>query len=269
MQLQGLMVSAVAILNIWIALDFGFDGYGKNIALFGLDGRLAGVTGELMVLGASIIMAWQSKSLWRTQWQYMSFIAGLLFLSSLRWAGIDPGIDPAKSGAWLHRSVVLLVSSAMMTLLSSFGLRKVISSKSDWIATGKRMIPFFGGLAILMLGLVLAQEWISYQQINRTPLVNAEIFVVAAIIAVMLAICIAFAVRAEWDPLRLSDSGRQLYVYIAEVLSGVDRHTSATDKTRMVRLGHNRALLDGADHGRGICRHRLKRIVPPSQVACA
>jgi len=213
-QLQALIVSVAAALNVWIALDFGFDGCGKNIALFGLDGRLTVITGNLMILGAAIVMAWQAKSTWCIRWQYAAFIAGLLFLSSLRWTGIDP----AQAGPWLHRSVVLLVSAAMMTLLCSFGLRKVISISSDWIRSGQRMAPFFGSLSMLMLALVLVQEWNLYQDIIGTPLATAEIVAVAVIIAAMLATCLAFAVRAKWDPLRLSDNGRQAYVYIAEVL---------------------------------------------------
>jgi hypothetical protein len=168
-----------------------------------------------MVLGAAIVMAWQTKSEWRVQWQYASFIAGLFLLSSFRWAGIDP----AQAGSWLHRSVVFLVSAAMMTLLCSFGLKKVISSKSDWIATARRMTPFFGGMAILTLALVLGQEWFSYRDKIGTPLVTGEIVVVAVIVAAMLATCLAFAVREDWDPLRLSPAGRQAYVYLAEALA--------------------------------------------------
>jgi hypothetical protein len=215
MQIQAFVACVAGALGVWVALDFGFDGVAKGVALFGLSGRLVGITTMLMVLGAAIVMAWQAKSAWRVQWQYASFIAGLFFLSSLRWAGIDP----AQAGPWLHRGVVLLVSAAMMTLLSSFGLRKVISSKSDWIGIGRRMTPLFGGVTILTLGLVLAQEWIWCQGKTGAPLVTTEVVAVAVIVAAMLAICLAFAVRADWDPLRLSPSGRQAYVYIAEALA--------------------------------------------------
>jgi hypothetical protein len=215
MQLQAFAACIAGALSVWLALDFGFDGLAKDIALFGLSGRLIGITNLLMVLGAAIVMAWQTKSEWRVQWQYASFIAGLFLLSGFRWAGIDP----APSGPWLHRSVVFLVSAAMMTLLCSFGLKKVISSKSDWIATARRMTPLFGGATILTLALVLGQEWISYQDKIGTSLFTGEIVVVAVIVAAMLATCLAFAVREDWDPLRLSLAGRQAYVYLAEALA--------------------------------------------------
>lgn len=212
--LQAVIACIAIAFDLWIALDFRFDGLGKGIALFGLDGRLAAVTGSLMILGASILMAWQSESAWRTRWQYMAFIVGLLFMSCLRWAKIDSELV----GPWLHRSVVLLVSSTMMTVLTSFGLRKVISKTSDWVVIGKRMSPMFGSLAIFMLGAVLIQEWRFYQPMIGTPLVNAQIVAVGVIIAAMLATCITFAIRSDLDPLKLSENGRQAYVYIAELL---------------------------------------------------
>ncbi|MGA2798300.1 MAG: hypothetical protein ABSE63_12020, partial [Thermoguttaceae bacterium] len=215
MQIQALAACVAGALGVWVALDFGFDGLAKGVALFGLSGRLMGITGLLMVLGGSIVMAWQAKSAWRVQWQYASFVAGLLLLSSLRWAGIDP----AQAGPWLHRGVVFLVSATMMTMICSFGLKKVISSNSDWIGIGRRMAPLFGGVSILTLGLVLAQEWFWCQGKIGAPLVTTEVVIVAMIVAAMLATCLAFAVRADWDPLRMSPSARQAYVYIAEALA--------------------------------------------------
>jgi hypothetical protein len=212
---QAFVVCVAGALGVWLALDFGFDGLAKGAALFGLSGRLIGITDMLMVLGAAIVMAWQAKPARRVQWQYVSFIAGLFVLSSFRWAGIDP----AQGSPWLHRSVVFLISAAMMTLLCSFGLRKVLPSINDWIAAARRMTPAFGVVAVLMLGLVLGQEWFSYRDKVSTPLVMWEIIAVAAIVAAMLATCLAFAVREDWDPMRLSPAGRQAYVYLAEVFA--------------------------------------------------
>ena len=187
MLFQAVVFSVACALAIWTALDFGFDGLAKGVALFGLSGRLIGSMGVLMALGGAIVMAWQARPAWRFSWQCASFIAGMFYLSSLRWAGIDP----AQTGPWLHRSLVFLVSSAMMTLLCSFGLKKVISAKSDWIGVGQRMAPFFGGATILTLGLILAQKWLLYQYKIGAPLAGTEIIAVALIVAAMLAACLA------------------------------------------------------------------------------
>ena len=51
MQLQALVACVAGALGVWVALDFGFDGVAKGVALFGLSGRLVGITTMLMVLG--------------------------------------------------------------------------------------------------------------------------------------------------------------------------------------------------------------------------
>ena len=84
MLFQAFVFSVACALAIWTALDFGFDGLAKGVALFGLSGRLIGSMGVLMALGGAIVMAWQARPTWRFSWQCASFIAGMLYLSSLR-----------------------------------------------------------------------------------------------------------------------------------------------------------------------------------------
>ncbi len=107
MQIQAFIALAVMLLNIWVSLDFWFDGLAKGEALFGMSGRLLGITSFLMLLGGAITMAWQAKLSWRTGWQCGSFVIGLLLLCSLRWAGIDlrspaPGCTAALF-CWFRR----------------------------------------------------------------------------------------------------------------------------------------------------------------------
>ena len=143
-----------AALAVWLAIDFSFDGVGESVALFGWSGRSSGPPAALILIGAAIVMAWQTTGAWRAGWQYAAMAAGVLFTSSIGWAGIDA--DPATGDArWLHRSVNLLVSASMMTLLTSFGLARVLPRNSDWITCGRKARTAFAGLALLMLAIVL------------------------------------------------------------------------------------------------------------------
>ena len=152
---QALLALTVAGLAMWIAVDFSFDGLGKGVAQFGLAGRWAACPAALLLIGTSILMAWQSRGRWRAAWQYAAMIAGVLFTSSLGWAALDAS-SPAP---WQHRSINLLVSVSMMTLLTSFGLARVLPSHSDWILRGRRAMPAFAGLA---LGLLIAVSWLRW-----------------------------------------------------------------------------------------------------------
>lgn len=151
---QALLVSTVAALAVWIALDFSFDGMGKGVALFGLAGRWAACPAALMLIGTAILMAWQSRGPRRAAWQYAAMIAGVFFTSSIGWAALDA----TSSAPWHGRSVNLLVSASMMTLLTSFGLARVLPRHSDWILRGRRAMPAFAGLALGMLAVVLGQR---------------------------------------------------------------------------------------------------------------
>lgn len=152
--LQALLALTVAGLTICIAIDFSFDRLGRGVALFGLAGRWAACPAALMLVGTTILMAWQSRARWRAGWQYAAMVAGMLFTSSLGWAALAA----TAPEPWHHRSVNLLVSASMMTLLTSVGLARVLSRDSDWIQRGRRAMPAFGGLALSLLAIVVAQR---------------------------------------------------------------------------------------------------------------
>jgi hypothetical protein len=124
---------------------------GKGIALLGLAGHRAANPAALMLLGATMLMAWQSSEPWRGRWQYAAFGAGLLFTTSLSWAGIEPG----TADTWHRRVVALLISTAMMTLLSRFGLARAIPRAGDWLVRARRASLLFATTATVMAVLAL------------------------------------------------------------------------------------------------------------------
>jgi hypothetical protein len=218
---QAVLTAVAAGLAVWVSIDFGFDGVGRGIALFGLAGRVAGALGMLMLLAATILMVWQAEkgAGWRFHWQYAALAAGLLLGSCCGWALLDPNPDfPAGKAPWLHRSVALLAAAAAMTLVSTVGLARLLPKTSDWIAAGRRTLPHFGGLTLVVLGLVLAQEACLFDRSAGTPMASWAIAIVAAALAFLIVACVALAVSPQSDPLGLSDRGRQAYVYAVEAL---------------------------------------------------
>lgn len=154
---QALLALTVAGLATWIALDFSFDGLGQEVALFSLAGRSEACPATLMLIGTSILMAWQSRARWRAGWQYAAMIAGVLFTSSIGWVALDAD-SPAP---WQHRSLNLLISVSMMTLLTGVGLARVLPRDSDWIVRARRAMPAFASLALGLLAIVIVQRLLS------------------------------------------------------------------------------------------------------------
>jgi len=228
---QAFLAAVAAGLAIWISIDYSLDGTGSHralfdlterlepVALFGVTGRRAGPSAALMLVGAAIVMAWQTRGRWRAGWQYAALAAGVLLSSSLGWMSLDATEGtPTGDFPWLHRSVNLMVSAAMVTLLAGFGLAKIFPAAADWIVRGRRAVPWLGGLALAMLAVILVQEIsfvVGYGEVRMT---HWAVLIVAAALAGLAAGCIAFAVTPRWDPLSLSDRGRTAYVYVAEAL---------------------------------------------------
>ena len=71
----------------------------------------------------------------------------------------------------------------------------------------------------MMLVLVLSCEAIYFNPQSGAPMALPAVVLVAAVLSALTVQCLLFAVMPSWDPLGLSDNGRQLYVYAAQVLA--------------------------------------------------
>jgi hypothetical protein len=156
---QALLAATAALLAGWICADYSFDHLGEGVALVGLAGRQASCPAALMLLGATILMAWQSVGTCRAAWQYAALGAGILFTTSIGWARLEADPSGLSGPAiWFARCTHLAVTGSMMTLMSGFGLGRVLPRGTDWVPRGRRAMPFFAGLTLaMMLVLVLRQ----------------------------------------------------------------------------------------------------------------
>ncbi len=212
--LQGAIAAAGAAVCVAVSLDFGFDGTMQQQALLGLVGRSAAIPGALMLLGVAVVMAALTPRAARRAWHYAGFAAGLLLQCSVGWALIEP----TARASWLHRSVTLMVAAAMMTLLASVGLARIMPGARRWIASARRVAPVMGTTALAALVAVLVQEAAWFRSAGEVPISAWGIAVVAAALLGLVAACIAFAVVPGLDRLGLTERGRTAYVYAAEGL---------------------------------------------------
>jgi hypothetical protein len=152
-RMQACLAAVSAAMIIWILVDPAFAALGHDVALFGLAGRLTTCPAALMLVGATILMAWQTRAPWRGVWQYAALGAAVLFSTSVGWARLDPAAD----ALWYQRSKYVLISVSMMTLLTWFGLARVLPHSGDWITRARRVAPLFASLAALVLLLVIVR----------------------------------------------------------------------------------------------------------------
>lgn len=216
---QAALVAASAALCAWIAIDPRYDGMGAGLAVLPFYGHTQVTPAALMVLGAVILMAWQSAGALRRRWQYTAMATGVLVTSTLGWVWVAAGAG--ADAPWLRRTTTLLATSFMMSVLGRFGLRRVLARGSDWIEAGRRAAPAFAAAAGGLLVLVAIQEAWLFDPRRGVPMTPTTIGVVAGIALLLAAVCLATAVGRRPDPLRLDPAGRTLYVYAAEAILAI------------------------------------------------
>jgi hypothetical protein len=210
---QAAAVGVAAALAAWISIDLGFDAVTQPVLAWPA-GRMAGLAASILLLPAAGTMAAATGNRWRTAWQYIALGLGVLLFAAPGWALLQP-----KWGdLGMHRSVVLMVAAVIMALASGFGLERIVSIGSDWVAAGSRAFPALAALALLVLVATLGQEFYHYVPDKGAPMALPAVVIVAAALAGLVVGCLACAVAPRLDPFGLSDHGRTVYVYAAEAI---------------------------------------------------
>jgi hypothetical protein len=219
------VAAAVTLLTLWICSAFA-DWHD----------RLAGPLASATLFAAGVVLA--GRNSFRLQLATLSLAAVVVI--ELGWAGIDPGgRDPAL--VWLHRSVVVMVSLALLTVVYGLVLARWLA-KSAWGDSFRRMGPILGVLGTVMVGIILLQEATVFEghktiatfvarmlrtepppglqagALDIAPMAPVAIASVAAAFVGLIVAALSFALVPGRDPLGLSERGRRWYVYAAEVL---------------------------------------------------
>jgi hypothetical protein len=144
-----------------------------------------------------------------------TLLLGVVACACLHIAFVGP-TDPAP---WLHRTVLLMAAVTWCSAAYGMLLPRILPAESGWGPLARRLATPLGGVACGLLFLTLIQEFALYdRQTHHTPLTLAGVIVVAVALLVLVAGALTFALSPASDVLRLSERGRTLYVYAAEVL---------------------------------------------------
>jgi hypothetical protein len=198
---QVTLAGVIAILSVWMTLDFG-----------ALTDRLAGPAAAALLIPVGVLLA-VSRPL--TGLRHATLIIGVLALTELGWAVLGSQ-GPAP---WLHRNALLMVALALATAGYGILLPRLLRDYPDWADCGRRIGPVLAVLAALQLVIVLVQETLLFDpETHRAPLAVWGIVAVIVGLALLIVAAFRFAVVPGRDPFGLSERGRTLYVYGAEVL---------------------------------------------------
>jgi hypothetical protein len=191
-------------LGLWTVLHFDT-----------LSDRLGSPLAAALLIGASVLLA-EVPDRWQKEVRYVALVLGVFAVTMLGWAILDP----AQAAPWLHRSALLLVALAITTAVYGVILPRVLNPFSQWAHAAGRTGPVLAILASAQLLIVLGHEAALYDPVARhTPMAWWGILAVALGLALLIVAAFRFAVVPAREPFGLSETGRTLYVYGAELLA--------------------------------------------------
>ncbi|MBI3837327.1 MAG: hypothetical protein HY288_05265 [Planctomycetia bacterium] len=118
----------------------------------------------------------------------------------------------------LHALVVLAAALAAVAVLYGFGLAKLLSESSDWLAPARKSTPWLAALSAAAIVAILGVEVYQFSLSDEVQIAWPAVIVVAATLAGLSAAALTAAILPGRDPLGLSQRGRTLYVYAAEMI---------------------------------------------------
>jgi hypothetical protein len=214
------VVSCVVLgLSLWMAVAFGrtIDRLGGPLAATFLipAGVLAVTASGKRSIGSTPLFQIDPRTA-AGQLRYATLALGVVAAVEASWASL---IEPGAPAAWLHRTVLLMVVLAAMTVGYGVGLARLGRQLTDWADSARRLGPVLGILASLTVLVILAQEAFLFDAtLGRAPMLLPAAVAVAVALIVLIAGGIAFAVLPGSDPFGLPERGRTFYVYAGEVL---------------------------------------------------
>jgi hypothetical protein len=149
---------------------------------------------------------------------------GLLQLGALKLAAVGAvmfgwaWLEVGTTLSWLHALVVVAAATAGVAALYGLALGKLLRETSDWLAPARRLTPYLAATCGAAVASVLTLEILEFARSGEVQIAWPAILVVAVTLGALSLAALAAAVLPGRDPLGLSERGRTLYVYGAEVI---------------------------------------------------
>lgn len=136
----------------------------------------------------------------------------------LGWADIQPDWSER---VLLLRAIRLLMALSAVTFFFGVIAVRVLKEATGWRNSVRQTAIMLGGSAIVALLSVLALEVATFEPGVGAPVDAIQIVAVSVVLVALLAALLSLAVLPGRDPFALSERGRMMYVYAAQVVAGL------------------------------------------------
>ncbi len=146
--------------------------------------------------------------------QLIALVLGSVGAVMFAWSWLGVGTTLTM----LHALVVLAATQAAVAVFYGFGLGKLLRDSSDWLEPARRLTPWLAAVSGVALVAILGVEVREFVGHRDVVMAWPAILVVALTLLGLSLAALAAAVLPGRDPLGLSERGRQVYVYGAEIV---------------------------------------------------
>lgn len=195
------LVSIVCLADCLLVLTIGH---------FQLPFRVVAALGPAVAAWGIACLAQDAR---REQFQLISLLVAGLTAVLLAWAQIDPD---HTADVWLTRVFRLLMTLAALTFVYGLALPRLLLTGGDWNAATRKAGYVAAVGALATFAVTLGLEFTLFVPGSGVAIDNLQVGAVAVVLLVFMAGLISLALLPGRDPLLLSESGRQVYVYTAE-----------------------------------------------------
>jgi hypothetical protein len=200
--------SVVSILSVLIVMLFS---YMINVFYFTLEFRL---TTAIAVAAQSITLGLLAEGASQAKWHRGAIAAFFIGVVLFGWAWLTPDVN----ATWLNRSVILLVETALLTIVYGFCIRKVREQNEAWANSISSALPALLIAGFVALTFSLSTELSDQLSFGSVVISSLALIAIAAVLVTAAVVPVWFAISPARDPLSLSERGRMKYVYVAELM---------------------------------------------------
>jgi hypothetical protein len=146
--------------------------------------------------------------------QHAALTVGAIGAVYFGWAWLVPG----SSFTLLHGLIVVAAATVAVGAFYGLGLVKLLGADSPWLSAARRLLPALVAASIAAILVSLGIEGYQFIVEGEVRIALFATVLLGSTIVVLTLAALAAAILPGRDPLALSERGRTVYVYAAEIL---------------------------------------------------
>jgi len=204
-------ITWLSAVSIFLVVFITVLGYITNVYSFNLDFR---ATAAIAVAAQSITFGLLAEGAAQTRWRRGAIAAFLIGAVLFGWAWLTPDVN----ATWMNRSVILLVETALLTIVYEFCIGKIRRQNEEWAKSISAALPALLIAGFVALTFSLSSELSDQLSFGSVVISPLALIAIAAVLITAAVVPVWFAISPSRDPLSLSERGRMKYVYVAELM---------------------------------------------------